>query len=117
MLVPGKNARLWLTEDRIKIYRYNIGSPWAKELWGKYIMLSQISSIQFEDAGLLKPGYIHFVLTGEKESKEDLLAKFDENTVLFDFTQRKSFHQVKEAIDKAIQAGKASSEIDESEKI
>ena len=102
MLIAGKNARVWLTEDRIKIYRYNLGSPRTEELWGKYIMLSQISSIQFKNAGILKPGYIHFVLTGEKESEEDLLAKFNENTVVFDFTQRKSFQQFKEALEIAI---------------
>lgn len=102
MEVFGINGRLELCEDRIKIKRLGGTSPTIQGLMGKYILLSQISSIQFKEAGLLHLGYIQFVLTGEQESEWDLRSTPDENTVTFEFFQQKYFEQIKEAIERAM---------------
>ncbi|MFC2018249.1 DUF4429 domain-containing protein [Chloroflexota bacterium] len=124
MEAKGVNGQLELLEDRIQIKRKGVMgfiTPWLER--EKEILISQIEAIQLKEAGLSTSGYIQFALIGGQDSKGEFLpATTEGNKVEFNYRQRKSFEQIKEAIDEtrrkiAQQTGKEISELDESWKL
>jgi len=104
MTVKGVNGEIDLLEDRIKIRRKGGLAFLSQGLKGdKDILISQISSIQFKNAGALTNGYIQFAFLGGFESKGALFAAVtDENTVMFKRgNQQRSFETLKEQIEAA----------------
>ena len=85
MTVEGLNGEIDLLEDRIKIRRKGGIAFLTQGLKGdKDILISQISSIQFKNAGALTNGYIQLAFLGGTESKGALFSAVkDENTVMF----------------------------------
>ena len=92
----------------------------------KEILISQISSVQFKNTGMLTSGYIQFGFLGGTEARGGLMqATQDENSVMFNKKQQKDFESIKRAIDEKIRqtnspvprAPVVVSELDEIEKL
>jgi len=97
----GVNGQLELLENKIRIKRMGALSLMTKGLkWDKEILINQISSIQFKNAGALG-GYIQFAFLGDKEAKGGIFqATRDENTILFSKAQQSDFEEIKSMIEK-----------------
>ena len=104
MTAEGTNGIVSLFPDRVRIRRKGIGSFLTQGLKGeKDIQLSNISSVQFKDAGLLTAGYIQFAFMGGSESKGGLFsAVSDENSVMFRKPQQSAFDALREAVQERI---------------
>ena len=119
----GVNGQLELLENKIRIKRKGALSLMNYGLRGdKEILIKQISSIQFKNAGALTSGYIQFAFLGGKEAKGGLLqAAKDENTIMFSKAQQSDFEEIKSMIEKRIAEpegkGTSRSEIDDLEKL
>lgn len=100
MVVKGHNGIIKFYKDKIIIERKGVISFLTQGLKGnKTIYLSDISSIQFKNAGVFTNGYIQFSFYGGKENKGGLLdATKDENTVMFTSAQEKDFAILKHRI-------------------
>jgi len=122
MQVKGVNGQIELLADRVRIKRKGVLAFMTQGLKGdKEIRLSQITAIQFKQAGMVTNGYVQFSLPGGVESTSGVFdATKDENTVMFNRKQRKSFEELRQAIDQRIAAfgtgGQVTSAADELEK-
>lgn len=104
MVVKGFNGIIKLYKDKIIIERKGTMSFLTQGLKGdKTIYLSDISSIQFKNAGTFTNGYIQFSFYGGSENKGGIFdATQDENTVMFNSAQENDFialnHQINAAL-------------------
>ena len=118
----GVNGQLELLENKIKIKRKGLRSLMTQGLKGdKEIIIKQISSIQFKNAGLTN-GYIQFAFLGGKEAKGGIVQAIqDENTIMFSKAQQSDFEEIKSLIEKRMAEpegkGTSRSEIDDLEKL
>jgi len=125
MEAKGLNGQIAVLSDKIRIKRKGVLSFLTQGLKGeKGILISQISSIQFRQAGLVANGYIQFAFVGGQEAKGGLFeATQDENSVMFNYWQKEAFNSLRAAIEQRMAAinvsGKASmgSSLDELEKL
>ncbi|MFD0825809.1 DUF4429 domain-containing protein [Neobacillus sp. M.A.Huq-85] len=104
MEVTGVNGQLELKENKIVIKRKGMLAKMSQGLKGdKEILIKQISSIQFKNAGTFTNGYIQFAFSGGKETKGGLVdATQDENTVMFNKKQAGDFEKFKVAVEEKI---------------
>lgn len=116
-------GQLELLENKIRIKRKGALALVTHGLKGdKEILINQISSIQFKNAGALTNGYIQFAFLGGREAKGGILqAGQDENTIMFTKAQQSNFEEIKSMIEKRMAEpegrGTARSEIDDLEKL
>lgn len=104
MTVKGHNGVIKFYKDKLIIERKGVLSFFTHGLAGdKIIYLTDISSIQFKNAGVFTNGYIQFSFYGGIESKKGLFdATKDENTVIFTAKQEKEFAILKYRLDKVL---------------
>ena len=123
MIAKGINGQIELLGNKIRISRKGALSFLTQGMKGqKEILISQISSIQFKNAGAFSNGYIQFAFMGGQEAKGGIFqATRDENSVMFKKNQQASFLHLKEAIDKVRDAADRgsgqTSDLDELEKL
>lgn len=93
MIVRGINGTINFHINKIVIERKGVISFLSQGLKGdKTIYLSDISAIQFKNAGIFTNGYIQFSFYGGIENKGGIFdATQDENTVMFNLEQEKDF--------------------------
>ncbi len=98
----GVNGQIELQDHKITIKRKGALGLMTQGLKGdKDILISQISSIQFKEAGPFFNGYLQFAFVGGHDSKGGLWdATRDENTVMFNLDQQSSFSAIKSAVEK-----------------
>lgn len=119
----GHNGQLELTDTTVRIKRKGVLGFLTQGLKGdKEILISQISSIQFKNAGPFVNGYIQFAFVGGQEAKGGAFqAVSDENTVMFRQSQQTAFEAFKAELEKRIHAPRsqasAPSNLDELEKL
>ncbi len=96
----GINGQVKIFENRVEITRKGARAFFSHGFDGtKIIFLKSISGLQFKECGKMTNGYLQFIFSGSKESKEGLLdAAKDENTVMFSAEQQQNFEQIKNAI-------------------
>ncbi len=100
MEVQGKNNSLTITDTKVTVTRKV--APFQPAL-KKDILITSITAITFQPAGLLQPGYIIFSLTGGQEpGSGSIAAALNDNAVLFNRKQENDFLQAKEHIEKLI---------------
>lgn len=128
----GTNGQLELLQDRVRITRDGFA---AFLLHGplkgaREILISQVSAIEFQDAGALLSGYIRFSHLGGTQplvvepyylfGKAQAIAN-DENAVSFRQSEQGAFEAIKRAIEQRMTtrrpAGNAPSNLDELEKL
>ena len=124
MEARGVNGVVTLFDEKIRIRRKGISAFFTHGLQGeKDILISQLSSIQFKNAGWSGNGYIQFAFLGGRESKGGILsAGRDENTVLFKKGQQPSFDEFRQAVEEKMRASEpgqssGSSDLDQLEKL
>lgn len=100
----GVNGQLELVGNKIVIKRKGMLAKMTQGLKGdKEILIKQISSIQFKNAGAFTNGYIQFAFSGGKEDKGGLFdATKDENAVMFNKKQQLNFERLKKAVEEKI---------------
>lgn len=103
MEAVGTNGQLELLETKIRIRRKGLVALIHHGLKGdKEILLSSITSIRFQPAGVLNPGYIHFSFQGGQELHGVGAATRDENAVLFKRRHQDAFEAIKSEIEKTM---------------
>ena len=118
----GIGGGIELREDRITIKRKGAISFMSHGMKGdKEILLSQISAVQLRKAGITN-GYIQFSFLGGTEASGGFFnATRDENSVVFNVWQQKSFLALKEKLDQMLTSSRAGaktpSNLDELEKL
>src|SRR5690242_11368235 len=119
----GHNGQLELTDTVVRIKRKGALGFLTQGFKGdKEILISQISSVQYKDAGALINGYIQFAFLGGQEAKRGgFEAAGDENTVMFRKSQQPDFDRFRSTLQKKmLEARQPSSQpisaIDELEK-
>jgi hypothetical protein len=97
----GVTGQLELLETKVRIKREGVKAVLLHGLKGdKEILIRQISSIQFKNAGMWTNGYIQISFLGGQEAKGGLFqATQDENTVVFNSSQQSSFERIRAAIE------------------
>jgi len=122
MEAKGLNGQIAVLSDKIRIKRKGVLSFLTQGLKGeKGILISQISSIQFRQAGLVANGYIQFAFVGGQEAKGGLFEATQDE--MFNYWQKEAFNSLRAAIEQRMAAinvsGKASmgSSLDELEKL
>jgi hypothetical protein len=104
-VLSGVNGQLELYQDKIVIKRKGMLSKMTQGFFKgeKTLFLSQITSIQVKQGGLLTNGYIQFSIGGGKESTRGILdATKDENTVMFTRGNNELVREIKGFIEKKI---------------
>jgi hypothetical protein len=111
LAVKGVNGQIQLFRDRVEITRHGaLGFLTQGHKGAKSIFIRQISSVQFKDAGLATNGYIQFAFMGGQETKGGLFnATQDENSVMFNRSQRKAFTDLRDEVTRRISASAGSS--------
>jgi hypothetical protein len=106
----GSNGQLELLPNRVRIKRQGLRALATQGIKGdKEILISQVSSIQFKEAGALA-GYIKFSFLGGQETKQGIFGELhDENTVTFFRNQQPAFAAIKKAVEQRRQEMQASS--------
>ncbi|MFQ6092918.1 MAG: SHOCT domain-containing protein, partial [bacterium] len=123
MEAKGVSGQIEVLEDKVRIKRKGLTGFLTHGLKGdKEILIAHISSIQFKKAGIMTNGYIQFAYLGGQEAKGGLFeATKDENTVMFNTFQQKSFEAIKQTIEQRMAASKtgakATLNLDELEKL
>jgi hypothetical protein len=104
----GHNGQIEVTPTVVRIRRTGVLGFFTQGLKGdKEILISQISSVQFKNAGTFFNGYIQFAFLGGRENLGGLEAAIsDENSVLFRQSQQPAFEQVRDAIMARISAAR-----------
>lgn len=120
----GTNGQLHLLKDRLRITRdgftaFLVHGPIRGT---KEILLSQISAIQFQEAGIIFSGFIRFSFLGGTESRSGMAAiANDENAVMFRESEESSFRRIKREIEARMsarnQVNPPASQLDEIEKL
>jgi hypothetical protein len=120
----GHNGQLEMTKTSVIIKRKGAISFLSQGMKGdKEILISQISSIQFRNAGSLVNGYIQLAFVGGQEAKGGIIeATKDENTVMFLLVQQLEFEAFKQELQERINKSRAGnnkshSSLDELEKL
>lgn len=100
LTAEGKNGQLELTATVLRITRKGLFGLLTQGLKGdKEILISQISSIQFKNAGPFFNGYFQVGFLGGRENKGGIFdAINDENTVLFTTSQQSAFERVRDEV-------------------
>ena len=100
----GVNGQLELTDRVVRIKRGGLLALVTQGLKGdKEILVAQISSIQFKDAGPFFNGYIQFAYPGSQESKGGIFqATKDENSVMFNVDQQAEFAKFRHELQKRL---------------
>lgn len=100
MAAKGQNGTLLLLADRIRISRTGVMAKLQHGAAGdKDILIRQIASIQYKNAGLTT-GYIQFAFLGGQEAKKGVLqAQNDENTITFQKKHQPEFDALKAALE------------------
>lgn len=101
----GVNGQLELLANKVIIKRKGMLAKMTQGLKGdKEILIKQISSIQFKNAGALTNGYIQFSFSGGQENQGGLFdATKDENTIMFNKKQQPNFEKIKLSIEEKIE--------------
>jgi hypothetical protein len=120
----GHNGQLEMSKTSVIIKRNGLMSFIGHGIKGdKEILISQISAIQFKNAGSMINGYIQLTFIGGQEAKGGISeAASDENTVLFQLSQQPEFEIFKQELQdrmRKLSAGdnKSYSNLDELEKL
>jgi len=96
--VRGIMGTLFVYEDRLLIKRTRLSGQKDKE-----IILKDVLTVQYKNASIISNGYLHFTYNGSKLFKGTAFeASSDENTIIFNYPQRKAFEQAKAKIDDLI---------------
>jgi hypothetical protein len=99
LTAEGVNGQIELTDAVVRIKRKGLMGFLTQGLKGdKDILVSQISSVQFKEAGFMN-GYIQFAFLGGTENKGGMFdAPGDENTVVFKKGQQADFERIRDAL-------------------
>lgn len=99
----GVNGQLYVYGDKIVISRKGfLGTLGHGFAGNKEILISQISSVQYKNAGAVN-GFIQFAFLGGTEAKGGVFnAAQDENAIVFNIWQRGSFETAKKIIDERL---------------
>ncbi len=106
----GTNGSLIVNEYSITIMRKGFTTKLIGLRGNKEILISDITSIQFKEPGLLTNGFIQFSFAGSNERNGGTFnAVSDENSVTFTKKNAKKFQYLKEVIDRKRIASKNNS--------
>lgn len=102
MIAKGVNGQVEIVGAKIVISRKGAMAFMTHGFKGdKEILISQISSIQYKQAGMMTNGYIQFAFIGGQEAKRGLLQSTqDENSIVFSRSQQPHFDELKAEIDR-----------------
>ena len=102
MIAKGVNGQVKIVGAKIVISRKGAMAFMTHGFKGnKEILISQISSIQYKQAGMMTNGYIQFAFIGGQEAKRGLLQSTqDENSIVFNRRQQPHFDELKAEIDR-----------------
>ena len=88
-IAKGRNGSIELYEDKVTIKRKSA-----------LAFLTQVSAVQFKNAGIMTSGYLQLTVTGGNESRGGLFAGVnDENTVMFLKKNQPEFIKIKKDIE------------------
>ncbi len=102
----GLHGQLELSRNRIRIRREGLLAN-AKGR-DKEIRITQITSLQFREAGFVTHGLIRFVLRGREARGAGFRASDDEDTVQVHLWERRRFEAMKRAIRQGIEENRQS---------
>ncbi|MYC29708.1 MAG: hypothetical protein F4X65_06420 [Chloroflexi bacterium] len=99
----GMNGQVALLEDRVRLERKG---RWAFVTHGvrgaREILISEISSVEYRDAGSLVNGYILFIFRGGRDSRSSILGDdaigHNENAVVFERKSQPAFDTLREML-------------------
>jgi hypothetical protein len=96
----GTNGQIQLFEDRVRLGREGFGARMMLGVRGdREVLLSRISSVDFQPVGRFVDGYIQFVLVGEQEAEGVTSEPVgNENRVTFTRSQQAGFERLYLAI-------------------
>jgi hypothetical protein len=105
----GHNGQIEVTDTVVRIKRAGMLGFLTQGLKGdKEILISQISSVQFKNAGPFFNGYIQFAFLGGRENLGGLEAAVsDENTVMFRQGQQPVFEKIRDVVMQRVTAARA----------
>ena len=100
-IAKGRNGSIELYQDKVTIKRKGALAFLTQGLKGdKDIRLTQVSAVQFKNAGIMTSGYLQLTVTGGNESRGGLFAGVnDENTVMFLKKNQPEFIKIKKDIE------------------
>lgn len=106
MEVAGYNGQVKLLEDRLIISREGmIAFLSLRTNEGRVFPLNELAAVRVQNPGFLSNGYIHFVPVSEANSDQvPTQPNRHPNVVTFTKHQRDSFMQLKNEVEKRIQA-------------
>lgn len=104
--VRTKTVTLTPRANGVRIEKHGLGGLWQGGAWkgAREIAYSQISGVEWRDAGRIKEGYLQILHAAGSHGRD---AYHDENAAIFARRNQPQFEEARAELDRRIQAARA----------